>query len=189
MCVVHTRHGVVRTNDVAKMERIVRIGNGQPDEAFLPVPPPAVGVARRGVPGRGGDDLIVGNLPVPDTDPVAQGSSCRIDRAKSLSVVRHIGGPDHGRFAAFCPQLGDRLAHELHDQDRSVQTGQLAEPGIGALGPHPGRDEGITGEKEVDHRPELDHLIRVACRFGVAVLSSVCPCSALVTESHGWVGP
>jgi hypothetical protein len=31
---------VVRTNDVAKMERIVRIWNGQPDEAFLPVSPP-----------------------------------------------------------------------------------------------------------------------------------------------------
>ena len=56
---------VVRTNDVAKMERIVRIGNGQPDEAFLPVSPPAVGVARRGVPGRGGDDLIVGDLARP----------------------------------------------------------------------------------------------------------------------------
>ena len=94
---------VVRTNDVAKMERIVRIGNGQPDEAFLPVSPPAVGVARRGVPGRGGDDLIVGDLPVPDTDPVAQGSSCRIDRAKTPGLVRHIGGPHHGRFAAFRP--------------------------------------------------------------------------------------
>ena len=76
--------GVVRTNDVAKMERIFRIWNGQPDEAFLPVPPPALGVARRGVPGRGGYDLIVGNLPVPDTDPVAQSSSCRIDRAQIL---------------------------------------------------------------------------------------------------------
>ena len=56
-----------------------------------------------------------------------------------------------------------------------MQTSELAEPGIGALGPHPGRDEGITGEKEVDHRPELDHLIRVACRLGMAVLSPVLP--------------
>ena len=37
---------VVRANNVAKLEGIFRIGNGQPNEAFLPVSPPAVGVAR-----------------------------------------------------------------------------------------------------------------------------------------------
>jgi hypothetical protein len=38
--------GVVRTNNVAKLKGIFQIGNGQPNEAFLPVSPPAVGVAR-----------------------------------------------------------------------------------------------------------------------------------------------
>ena len=80
-------------------------------------------------------------------------SSCRIDHAKSLRIIGHFGGPYHGRFLAFGPQLGDRLAHELHDNDGSVQTGELPQPGIGALGLHPGSDEGITGEIEVDHWP------------------------------------
>ena len=56
-----------------------------------------------------------------------------------------------------------------------MQTAELPEPGIGALGPHPGRDEGITGEEEVDHWPQLDHMIRITGRFRVAVLSSVLP--------------
>ena len=38
--------GVVRTNNVAKLKGIFQIGNGQPNEAFLRVSPPAVGVAR-----------------------------------------------------------------------------------------------------------------------------------------------
>ena len=38
--------GVVRTNNVAKLKGIFQIGNGQPNEAVLPVSPPAVGVAR-----------------------------------------------------------------------------------------------------------------------------------------------
>ena len=89
--------------------------------------------------------MIIGDFAVADADPMAEGSSCRIYHAKSLRIIGHFGGPYHGRFVAFGPQLGDRLAHELHDDDRSVQAGQLAQPGIGALGPHPGRDEGITG--------------------------------------------
>jgi hypothetical protein len=59
-----------------------------------------------------------------------------------------------------------------HDHG-SVQTRELPQPGVGTLGADPGRDEGITSEKQVDHWSELDHAIRVTRRFGVAVLPSV----------------
>jgi len=34
-----------------------------------------------------------------------------------------------------------------------MQAAELTKPGVGTLSLHPGNDEGITGEEEIDHWP------------------------------------
>src|SRR5262245_51405256 len=64
--------GVVRPDDVTHLDRVLQVLDLQADETLLPMPSPPRGVARRAVPGRRRDHLVVGDPSAPDLHPVLQ---------------------------------------------------------------------------------------------------------------------
>src|SRR4051812_43588449 len=155
---------VVRADDVEELDGVIEILDFEPDEALLPVPAPAGAVARRAVPGGGRDDLVIGNLAVPDPDPVPEAAPRGVDSAEAVALGARLGG-DVRWLVEVLAQLCDRRAHDLQGRHWTVQARELPQPRAGSLSSEQRARERVAAEDEVGQRAELHHVVVVACRL------------------------
>ena len=109
----------MRANYVTQFNRVVEVFNLQADEALLPVPAPAGGIARRAVPACRRDHLIIGNPAAFDLHPMPKAPARGIDQAATFALGPGRGF-DEGRLIEMLPQLDNRAAHLLKQRHGAV---------------------------------------------------------------------
>src|SRR5262245_38494228 len=160
--------GVMRPYDMAQLDGIVEVLDLQAEKALFPMPTPAGRIARGTVPRRRCDDLVVGDLPAPNLHPVPETASRGVDKSATVRVSQRPRR-DVGGLVQMAAQLRHRSPHLPQGEDRSVETAELPQPGVGTFCLEEGGNEWVLGHHQVGERAELDDLIVVAARLGVTV--------------------
>ena len=156
--------GVEGVDGAQNLHRLIGDGQRRADEGHLVGPGLILVVARRGVPRRRDDLLVVADLPVVDDDPVAEAAARGLHRADPLRVLGPGGGVPllavEGLVVARLDVLDERLVvllHLVHEDDRL----QCAGGGAAQRG-----EEGLDGCIERLERG-IDQLLRLRIALGV----------------------
>ncbi|VTR63936.1 hypothetical protein DESC_120028 [Desulfosarcina cetonica] len=163
--------GVKRAHDLFDFDGVIRILQHRTLDGLFPWARDTVAIPRGAVPGRGCDDLIVGDLAVLDDQPVAQHAPWGGDQAITFCgqclqrVVVELGTAlgHAGQAFLYCRQQHGRAYH----------AGQLTDEHAGTLPLDPADKQRVTGHEQIGQRTGLRRLVVVTRGLGPGVFARV----------------
>jgi hypothetical protein len=99
---------------------------------------------------------------------MAQASPGGIDEGVPIRILLRFRA-DEGRFGEMRRQLCHRASHRLEHHDGAVEPGELPQPRVGPLPIEERAQERIARDHQIRKGPELNDLILITGRLGLAI--------------------